>query len=157
MQRFTETVDAYLSIVPAEQQAAITQLRDTIRTHLPEGFEEVMQYGMIGYVVPHTRFPKGYHCDPAQPLPFVHLAAQKNYISFYHMGLYAVEGMLVWFQQSYEATVGKKPDMGKSCIRWKRNAPIPYMLIAELCGKITVEEWIRHYEQQSVRPKKERD
>jgi hypothetical protein len=105
-----------------------------------------MNYGMIGYVIPHTLYPAGYHCDPKLPLPFMALAAQKNSINFYHMGLYADLGLLEWFQKEYAKVVSNKLDMGKSCIRFKNYAQIPYILLGELVEKISVAQWIQVYE-----------
>jgi hypothetical protein len=105
-----------------------------------------MNYGMIGYVVPHTLYPKGYHCSPELPLPFVNLVIRKDIITFYHMGLYADPAMLSWFEKEYIEETGKKPDMGKSCIRFKKTTPIPFTLIGELMQKISAEQWIERYE-----------
>ncbi len=105
-----------------------------------------MNYGMIGYVVPHSLYPGGYHCDPTLPLPFMALASQKNSINLYHMGIYADEDLLKWWEDEYaKADIGRL-DMGKSCIRFKNLEKIPYTLIGELCKKITVREWIDSYE-----------
>jgi uncharacterized protein YdhG (YjbR/CyaY superfamily) len=139
--------EEYIAQVPEERKEAMHKLRNTILENLPEGFEETMQYGMIGYVVPHSSYPDGYHCDPKIPLPFMSLASQKNYIALYHSGIYVQPDLAKWFQAAYaEKDIGKL-DMGKSCIRLKKPAMIPYDLIADLCGKITVSEWIQTYEQ----------
>jgi hypothetical protein len=132
--------------LPAERQEHILKLRDVILENLPDGFEEVINYNMIGYVVPHKLYPAGYHCDPKLPLPFMNLASQKNYIAFYHMGIYADEETLVWFQEEYAKRCKYKLDMGKSCIRFKRMTDIPYDLIGELVAKVTVGDWIKAYE-----------
>lgn len=122
------------------------KLRSAIKANLPNGFEETMNYGMIGYVVPHSLYPDGYHCDPSLPLPFMNLASQKNFIGVYHMGIYANKEMHDWFVKEYQQRVGKKPDMGKSCIRLKKMEAIPYDLIGELANKTTPEDWIATYE-----------
>ena len=122
------------------------KLRETIRQNLPEGFQEGMQYGMPGYSVPHSRYPAGYHVNPTQPLPFVGIASQKNFIALYHMGLYAMPPLLQWFQQEYPKHSKTKLDMGKSCIRFKKPQEIPYPLIGELMKKISPDEWIKCYE-----------
>ncbi|MFN8276426.1 MAG: DUF1801 domain-containing protein [Chitinophagales bacterium] len=140
------TVADYVAALPEERGAAIEQLRKTIKKALPKGFEETMSYGMIGYVVPHSKYPAGYHCDPKLPLPFLNLASQKNFIALYHMGLYADEKMLNWFSEAFVKATGKKPDMGKSCIRFKKEADIPYALIGELCSKMSPADWIAQYE-----------
>lgn len=146
MQSQAVTVEQYVAELPADRQQSITALRKTIRKNLPKGFAEGMGYGMIGYVVPHSIYPPGYHCNPKLPLCFISLASQKNFIALYHMGLYADGGLLKWFTGEYtKAGVGKL-DMGKSCIRFKKPENIPYTLIGELCSKITVKEWIEMYE-----------
>jgi len=101
---------------------------------------------MIGYVVPHAIYPKGYHCSPHLPLPFVSIAAQKNFIALYHMGIYAQPELLNWFVQEYPKHVSAKLDMGKSCIRFKKIDNIPFQLIAELMKKMSVQDWINCYE-----------
>jgi len=136
----------YLEKVPEERREALNKLRSVIKKNLPEGFEETMSYGMIGYVVPHSMYPDGYHCDPSLPLPFLNLASQKNYIAVYHSGIYANKEMHEWFIKEYRKKTGKKPDMGKSCIRLKNIEEIPFNLIGELSSKITPQEWINSYE-----------
>lgn len=138
--------DEYIKKVPEDRMHAISLLRSKINENLPKGFQETMSYGMIGYVVPHSLYPKGYHCDPKLPLPFMNLASQKNYIAVYHSGVYASEKLHDWFITEFKKRTGKKPDMGKSCIRFKKMEDIPYELIGELAGKITPEEWIELYE-----------
>ncbi|MBL7703653.1 MAG: DUF1801 domain-containing protein [Ferruginibacter sp.] len=146
MQSKANTVDEYLSEVPAERQEAMNKLRKVIKKNLPKGFKEGMGYGMMGYSVPHSIYPAGYHCNPKDPLPFAGLASQKNSINFYHMGIYADPKLLKWFTDAYaKAGVGKL-DMGKSCIRFKKPENIPYDLIGELCSKMTVDDWINMYE-----------
>jgi uncharacterized protein YdhG (YjbR/CyaY superfamily) len=147
MQSSAKTVQEYLDDVPANHKEAILQLRKAIFENLPPGFEECMSYGMIGYVVPLSLYPSGYHCDKELPLPFINLASQKNFIALYHMGLYAEENFLQWFKEEYAKRVQHKLDMGKSCIRFKKTDQIPYDLIAELCSRISPEEWIRKYEE----------
>lgn len=124
------------------------QLRQTILENLPEGFEEVMSYGMIGYVVPHSIFPDGYHCDPKLPLPFMSIASQKNFIALYHMGIYASPDLLAWFQEEYPKHMKTKLDMGKSCIRFKKPDQLPYELIGQLVTKMTPQQWIDLYQAQ---------
>ena len=136
----------YLEKIPEERQEALNKLRSVIKKNLPKGFEETMSYGMIGYVVPHSLYPDGYHCDPSLPLPFMNLASQKNYIAVYHSGIYANKEMHEWFVDAYKKETGKKPDMGKSCIRLKNIDKIPFSLIGELSSKISPQEWINSYE-----------
>ena len=131
-----------------DRKDVMGKMRQTILESLPKGFEEGVGYGMILYFVPHTIYPAGYHCDPKQPLPFVSLASQKNFIALYHMGLYADPALLSWFTEKYKATVSSKLDMGKSCIRFKKMTDIPFELIGELMTKISVGSWIETYEKQ---------
>lgn len=136
----------YISLLPADRQEPMQRLREVIRDHLPDGFEETIGYGMIGYVVPHSRYPQGYHCDPKQPLPFINIASQKNYIALYHSGIYANPELQKWFVEAYGKEVAGKLDMGKSCIRFKKPELIPFRLIGDLCEKVTVDDWIETYE-----------
>ena len=101
---------------------------------------------MIGYVVPHSIYPKGYHCDPKLPLPFINIASQKNFIALYHMGIYADENLLNWFVNEFYKHSKAKLDMGKSCIRFKKPELIPYDLIGQLFTKLTVNDWVNIYE-----------
>lgn len=136
----------YLEKLPAERQAAMSRLRQTILDHLPEGFAEMMNYGMIGYVVPHSTYPDGYHCDPKLPLPFISIASQKNFVALYHMGIYANPELMKWFVEEYPKHCSRKLDMGKSCIRFKKIEEIPYELIGQLVEKMSPEAWIDIYE-----------
>lgn len=140
------TVQDYIEKLPDERKEAFNRLRETILKHLPAGFEECISYGMIGYVVPHSLYPKGYHCDPKLPLPMINLANQKNFIALYHMGVYANPDLLNWFVGEFPKHSKSKLDMGKSCIRFKKMNDIPYDLIAELIAKVSVEKWIECYE-----------
>lgn len=146
MQSTATTVQDYLDQCPLEQQAYFLELRKTICDHLPAWFQECMNYGMLGYVVPHSIYPNGYKCDPKLPLPFLWLAYQKNSINFYHMGIYADETLLHWFQEQWPQFSKRKLDMGKSCIRFKYYQDIPYALIGELVAKMSVDEWVSLYE-----------
>lgn len=140
------TPEDYLAQVPEERKPYFEQLRQIILENLPEGFAEMMGYDMIAYSVPLSRYPDGYHCDPKVPLPFMNLASQKNFIAFYHMGLYAQPDLVAWFQEAYPKHAKRKLDMGKSCIRFKKMDDIPYELIGELVQKMSAEEWIDLYE-----------
>lgn len=146
MQSTATTVDQYLTELPDEQRSFVSQLREMVNAHLPEGFEEGMLYGMIGRYVPHSRYSAGYHCDPTTPLPFINLAGQKSSINLYHMGIYANPTLLDRFVEEYPKHVSRKLDMGKSCIRFKKYEEIPYDLIGELIEKMTVDRWIALYE-----------
>lgn len=151
MQRHSQTVDEYISQVPEIQRDAIIQLREVINKSIPEGFSEQMSYGMIGWVVPHDLYPKGYRCDPKLPLPFLNIAAQKNFIAVYHMGIYAKPELLNWFTSEFPEYSKLKLDLGKSCIRFKNPAQIPFELIGLLAEKMKVAEWISCYESNFVR------
>ena len=146
MQSKVTTVDAYIAELPDDRKKAMTELRKVIKKNLPNGFKEEMSYGNIGYVVPHSKYPSGYHCDPKLPLPFMGVASQKKSINFYHMGIYADPELLKWFTDAHTKLSPKKLDMGKSCIRYKNPEDIPYKLLGELVSKITVDDWIEKYE-----------
>jgi uncharacterized protein YdhG (YjbR/CyaY superfamily) len=146
MQSKATTVDAYIAELSEDRQKAINQLRKVIKKNLPKGFKEGMNYGMMGWSVPHSIYPAGYHCKPTDPLPFMGLASQKNFIAVYHMGVYANPKLLKWFTDAHAKATSKKLDMGKSCMRYKKAEDIPYDLIGELASKITVDEWIEMYE-----------
>lgn len=146
MQYKAHSPEDYINQVPSERQNALKKLRKTIKEHLPNGFEEGIQYGMIGYYVPHSIYPDGYHCSPKEPLPFMSFASQKNSINLYHSGIYAKPQLHDWFVSEFPKHSKRKLDMGKSCIRFKKVEDIPFDLIAELCTKLTVKEWIDIYE-----------
>ena len=132
--------------IPISRIDVLNKLRLTINDNLPQGFSEVMSYGMIGYVVPHSTYPAGYHCNPKLPLPFLSFASQKNFIGFYHIGIYAQPDLLKWFQDELAAHDIGKLDMGKSCIRFKKVEKIPFDLLGELCSKMTPQDWRDTYE-----------
>ena len=139
------TPEEYIESLPEDRRKIISEMRKAILKNLPKGFEEVMGYGMLGYVVPHKIFPKGYHCDPSQPLPYISLASQKNHIALYHMGLYASPKM-EWLEKEWKKYSSKKLDMGKSCIRFKKAEDVPLELIGTLAAMMTPQEWLRLYE-----------
>ena len=146
MQYEAKSPEDYISQVPEERREALKKLQKTIKENLPKGFEEGMQYKMIGYYVPFSVYPDGYHCAPNEPLPFMSFASQKNSVNLYHSGIYAKPELHDWFVNEYPKHSKRKLDMGKSCIRFKKIEEIPYDLIAELCTKMTVDEWIDIYE-----------
>jgi hypothetical protein len=153
MRSAAATVDAYLAEAPAERQDALRRLRTLLRDRLtPLGFEETMGYGMVGYVVPHSRYPAGYHCDPKAPLPFMNFASQKASINLYPMGLYAQPEWMAWFQAEHAKASPHKLDMGKSCVRYKKPEHIPFELIDRLAQRMTADDWIALYESR-YRPK----
>lgn len=140
------SVEEYMSQLSEERKEVIAKLRTIINTNIPEGFEERISYGMIGWVVPHSLYPSGYHCNPELPLPFLSIASQKNFIGFYHMGIYANPDLYKWFVDEYPKYSKYKLDMGKSCLRLKRMHDIPYELVRETVQKMTVQDWIYLYE-----------
>lgn len=146
MQSKASTINQYLDELPEERKLPMDKLRRAIKKNLPKGFKEVMSYGMIGYVVPHSIYPAGYHCDPKLPLPFMCLASQKNFIAVYHMGVYSDPELMNWFTSEYAKHAKGKLDMGKSCIRFKKPENIPFDLVGELSSKVTVDKWIATYE-----------
>ncbi|MDV3876415.1 hypothetical protein CMU01_10245 [Elizabethkingia anophelis] len=139
-------IQTYLEKVPDERKIAFEKLFNAIDDNLPTGFELTEAYGMLTWVVPLSSYPVGYHCAPGTPLPFLSLASQKNFLAFYHMGIYADKDLLEWFQESYTQHAKYKLDMGKSCVRFKKMDDIPYGIIAELSTKISPEMWIEKYE-----------
>ena len=146
MQSKAKTPDQYFAELPHERKEAMEELRKAINKNIPKGFAEGMGYGMLGWVVPHKIYPAGYHCNPNDPLPFMSIASQKNFIAVYHMGVYANPKLLKWFVTEFAKHSKAKLDMGKSCIRFKKMDDIPFKLIGELANKITVKDWIEMYE-----------
>lgn len=140
------TPDTFTISLPEDRKLAIEKMRLILKNNLPSGFEEAISYGMLGYVVPHSLYPKGYHCDPKLPLPFINIASQKNFIALYHMGIYADKELLDWFVSEYPKYSKSKLDMGKSCIRFKKPEDIPFELITKLATKMTVKDWVTLYE-----------
>ena len=151
MQSTAKTPLEYVASLPEDRKIVIEKIRTIVLENLPKGFEETIGYGMLGYVVPHSIYPSGYHCDPKMPLPFLSLASQKNFIAFYHMGIYADEKLLNWFVSEYPKHCKTKLDMGKSCIRFKKMNDIPYELLGELASKMSVQDWISLYEEKLKR------
>ncbi|KIC01250.1 hypothetical protein OA88_14930 [Flavobacterium sp. JRM] len=146
MQSSAATIEEYLTSLPEERKISFLKLRETILNNLPKGFTEELSYGMLGYLVPHSIYPAGYHCNPKLPLPFINIASQKNFVALYHMGIYAKPELLEWFVAEYPKYSKQKLDMGKSCIRFKKMDDIPFELIAQLVQKMSVEDWINCYE-----------
>ena len=140
------TVNEILKNIPADRAEPFTKLHNEIVKNLPKGFEAAISYGGLGYVVPHTLYPAGYHCKPSEPLPFAALASQKNSINFYHMGIYSDPELLKWFVDEYPKHSKQKLDMGKSCIRFKNFEEIPYKLIGQLMKKMSAKDWVSIYE-----------
>ena len=148
MQSSTKTIQDYLNELPEERKTAFLKLRKCILDNIPKGFEEQLSYGMVGYVVPHSIYPNGYHCNPKLPLPFIAIASQKNFIVIHHLGIYANTKLLEWFTTEYPKHCNQKLDIGKGCIRFKKLDQIPFDLIGELVRKMPVENWIECYETQ---------
>ena len=140
------TVEAILNNLTPERAAPFNKLHEVIVQNLPKGFEAEISYGGLGYVVPHSLYPAGYHCKTTEPLPFAGLASQKNSINFYHMGIYSDPKLLDWFVSEFPKHTKQKLDMGKSCIRFKKMDDIPYQLLGELMQKMTVKDWVSIYE-----------
>jgi len=146
MQSQASTPQQYLDALPEDRKVPVEKLRQQILNNLPVGVKEAMNYGMLGYVIPHTVYPDGYHCDPKSPLPFMNLASQKNFVAVYSMVLYAKSEVMDWFTLEYAKRCTYKLDSGKSCIRFKKMDDIPFELIGELTAKVDTEEWISIYE-----------
>lgn len=145
------TPEEYMNELPEDRKSIVGKLRQTILDNLPKDFEEGMGYGMLSYHVPKSVYPNGYHCDTKRPLPFISIASQKNFVAFYHMGIYAQAELLDWFVNEYPKHCSTKLDMGKSCIRFKKPENIPFDLLGELTKKMTVDQWITLYESQYKR------
>jgi hypothetical protein len=146
MKAIGKTVKDILINLPEDRAEPFNKLHDVIVKNLPKGFEAAISYGGLGYVVPHTVYPAGYHCKPIEPLPFAGIASQKNSINFYHMGIYSDPKLLDWFVSEYPKHSKQKLDMGKSCVRFKKLDQIPYDLIGELMKKMSAADWINIYE-----------
>ena len=147
MQSQATSVSEYLASLPPDRRQVVSAVRSVLRKSIDPSFKEVMQYGSIGYVVPHSLYPDGYHCD-GKPLPYVHLAAQKNYCSLHLLGLYTADGDsedVRWFHQAWKET-GKRLDMGKSCVRFRTLDDLPLDVVAKAVGRLTAAEYIRRYE-----------
>jgi hypothetical protein len=144
-----EKVASYIASLVADRATLIRRLQELLDRHLPYGFAEDFQYGMITWVVPKSRYPAGYHASPELPLPFISIASQKRHIAIYHLGLYADPGLLRWFSEGLVAR-GLRPDIGKSCIRLDPKKPIPWELIGALCEKVSVDAFISLYESSRI-------
>jgi len=141
-----DSVDDYISQLAEERQVVFKQLRQIMNDKLPAGFEECLNYDMPSWVVPHSKYPAGYHVTPELPLPFISIGSQKRHIALYHSGIYTDPELHDWFVGEYPNHCQRKLDMGKSCIRFKKIDDIPYELIGTLATKITPDEWIALYE-----------
>ncbi len=141
-----KTIEAYMESLDEKRRPMIAALRDVMRRHLPDGVEEGMANGMIGYAIPHERYPAGYHVNPEEPLPFFALANQKQYVSVYHMALGLFPEVEEWYREIYRERFGKKPNMGKSCLRFKAVDEKVLSLIGELCEQVSVAAYIEAYE-----------
>jgi uncharacterized protein YdhG (YjbR/CyaY superfamily) len=148
-----KTVEEYFDEIPADRLESIKKIREAMRESISPDFEEGMQYGMIGYYVPHSRYPKGYHCDPKQPLPFAHLANMKGHIGIYLFCVYMDSEHRDRFIEDWKKT-GKKLDMGKACIRVKSSDDVPFEVLKELLRGISVERFVQTYESALSTPRK---
>jgi len=155
MQSKAKTVEAYLAGLPADRREALEAVRAVVLRNLPKGYEEGMQYGMIGYYVPHSVYPPGYHCDPKQPLPFASLASQKNHMAIYLMCIYSDPEHEAWFRAAWAKT-GKKLDMGKSCVRFKKLDDVPLAVVGQTIQRVPVKKYIDRYEALKPSPEKRR-
>ena len=151
MKAYSKQLEAFLLELPEERKEAFRKLFKSFHESLDSKFEVIIEKGMIHFCVPLSIYPKGYHCKPSSPLPFIFMANQKNFIAVYHMGLYANEELLEWFVKAYQKNCTDKLDMGKSCIRFKKPANIPYALMGELASKMTMSEWVNCYESKFVK------
>ncbi len=154
MKSVAKDLEEYMEKIADNHKFSVNKLREIVKQNIPFGFEEMLNYGMIGYVIPHDLYPKGYHCDTKLPLPFINIASQKNFVAFYHIGLYAMPVLYTWFIDEYTKLDLKTLDMGKSCIRFKNPDDIPFKLIGELVSKISVEKWISVYEDKFMTERK---
>ena len=139
------TPKEYLDSLPEDRRKALRKVRAAVNKGLPKGYKEGIQYGMIGWFVPHRVYPDGYHCDPKQPVPFAGMASQKNYMSLYLMCIYSDDKQRTWFEKEWAKT-GKKLSMGKSCVRFKKVEDIPLDLITRAVARVPVEKFIAEYE-----------
>jgi hypothetical protein len=139
------TVAEYLAALPADRREVIASVRRTLLANLDRGFEEGMSYGMISYHVPHRLYPAGYHCNPQQPLPFVALAAQKNHYALYMFGLYFDLDEARQFEREWRAA-GKRFDMGKSCVRFKRLDDVPLDVLGKAIQRVKLRAFLGTYE-----------
>ncbi|MEP1487845.1 MAG: DUF1801 domain-containing protein [Algibacter sp.] len=151
MQSKAASAQQYIDELPEDRKEPVQKLRQQILENLPKGMEEAISYGMLGYVVPHSVYPNGYHCNPKLPLPFMNLASQKNFIAVYSMALYSKKELMDWFIAEYAKRCKYKLDMGKSCIRFKKMNDIPFGLIGELTAKMSTEAWIKTYETATIK------
>ena len=145
MQSKAKTVEEYLAALPEDRREAVQAVRKVILKNLGKGYEEGMQYGMIGYYVPHSVYPDGYHCDPKQPLPFAGLASQKNHMAIYLMCIYGIEEQERWFREAWART-GKKLDMGKSCVRFKKLEDLPLDVVGQAIKRVPAKDFIAYYD-----------
>jgi hypothetical protein len=152
MQSKANTVRQYLAELPPERREAISAVREVILANLPKGYEEGMAYGMIGYHVPHSVYPPGYHCNPEQPLPYAALASQKNHMALYLMCVYGNPEQEAWFREAWAKT-GKKLDMGKSCVRFKKLEDLPLKVVGQAIKRVPVKKLIEYYESVAKRPR----
>ncbi len=146
MKSSAQTVDEYVRSLPPDRREAISAVRDVILANLPKGYEERMSYGMIGYVVPHSIYPAGYHCDPKLPLPYASLGSQKNHMALYLMSVYGDQATEQWFRKAWQAA-GKKLDMGKSCVRFKKLGDVSLEVIGQVIARVPVEKYIARIEE----------
>jgi len=146
MQAKPTTPEVYVAGLPEDRKAAVSAIRKAINKNIPKGFKEGICYGSIGWFVPHSLFPAGYHCDPSKPLMLMSLTSTKGHIALHHLGLYASGPLLQWFQTAWSKKSAKKLDMGKGCVRFKKPDEVPLELIGKLASKLTPQAWIEIYQ-----------
>ncbi len=156
MQSKASSVAQYLAQLPPDRRAAIEAVRKVFAANMDKDIREGMEYGMIGYAIPHEVYPPGYHCKPEEPLPYAGLASQANHLSLYMMALYGHQPTRTWFEAAWKKT-GKKLDMGKACIRFKTVDDLPLDVLAEAIRRVPAKAYIEHYEAMlnGPRPKRE--
>jgi uncharacterized protein YdhG (YjbR/CyaY superfamily) len=155
MTKSIRTVAQYLASLPEDRRAALNAVRKVILANLPEGYEETMQYGMIGYVVPHRLYPAGYHCKPEEPLPYAALGAQKSHFALHLMAAYGDAATDAWFRKTWLAT-GKKLDMGKACVRFKKVEDVPLEVIGQMMARVPVKQYVARVERMLSQPREKR-
>lgn len=145
MKSDAKTVEQYLDALPEDRREAIAAVRRVVLKNLPKGYEEGMQYGMIGYFVPHSLYPAGYHCDASQPVPFASIASQKNHMAIYMMCIYSDPAHLEWFVDAWKKS-GNRLDMGKGCVRFRKLENVPLDVVGQAIRRVPVKNFLEHYE-----------
>jgi hypothetical protein len=140
------TVDQYLAALPPDRRAALSTVRKVIQDHIDPAYTEGVQYGMIGWAVPHSLYPAGYHCDPSQGLPFLAMASRKNHMSLSLMCIYGASEEEQRFREAWAKSGKKKLDMGKACVRFKSVDDLALDVIGATIRRVPARKYIAHYE-----------